>query len=100
MYPHERSLVTRMRKAPFTLLEVNSDPKERLRKAMKREKMSWKCWWDGGDPFGPIASTWNVLSWPTIYLIDHKGIIRYHNVRGKELDRVIDILVAEAREKE
>ena len=37
-------------------------------------------------------------AWPTIYLLDAKGVIRYKNLRGKELDEAIDLLVKEAEE--
>ena len=45
---------------------------------------------------GPISIKWSVYSWPSIYLIDAKGIIRYKNVRGDELDEAITKLMAEA----
>ena len=56
MYPHERSLVERMNDKPFALLGINSDPKERLLETIKREKMTWRSWWDGGSTGGPIAT--------------------------------------------
>jgi len=34
-------------------------------------------WWDGGSTSGPIASSWNVEGWPTLYILDHKGVIRH-----------------------
>ena len=95
MYPHERSLVERMKDKPFALLGINSDPKERLLETIKREKMTWRSWWDGGDTRGPIASKWNVRGWPTIYVLDAKGVIRYKNVRGKAMDEAVDTLLAE-----
>jgi peroxiredoxin len=95
MYPHERSLVKRLEGKPFALLGINSDPKERLRQAMKRENITWRSWWDGGNTRGPIAKAWNVKGWPTIYVLDHKGVIRYREVRGKEMDKAVDTLLAE-----
>ena len=38
-----------------------------------------------------------MTGWPTIYLIDAKGIIRYKDVRGKEMDDAIELLVQEAK---
>jgi hypothetical protein len=76
MYPHERSLVKRLEGKPFVILGVNSDPKQKLRDVVKKESMTWRSWWDGGDTSGPIATKWNVSGWPTLYLIDHKGVIR------------------------
>ena len=98
MYPHERSLVKRLEGKPFALLGVNSDPKDRVRQAMKKENITWRSWWDGGDTQGPIAKAWNVSGWPTIYVLDAKGVIRYKNVRGEEMDKVVDKLLAELDE--
>ena len=55
--------------------------------------------WDGGNTSGPIASKWNVRSWPTIYVLDHEGVIRYKNVRGEAMDKAVDTLLAEMAEK-
>jgi peroxiredoxin len=98
MYPHERSLVKRLEGKPFALLGINSDSKERLRKAMTKEKITWRSWWDGGNTEGPIAKAWNVKGWPTIYVLDHKGVIRYRDVREKELDAAVDALLKELAE--
>jgi peroxiredoxin len=95
MYPHERSLVKRLEGKPFELLGINSDPKDRLRQAMKRENITWRSWWDGGNTRGPIARSWNVKGWPTIYVLDHKGVIRYREVRGKRMDEAVDALLKE-----
>ena len=95
MYPHERSLVKRLAEKPFALLGVNSDPKQRLKQVIKKENMTWRSWWDGGDTSGPIASKWNVHGWPTTYVLDAKGVIRYKNVRDKQMDEAVDALLKE-----
>ena len=96
MYPHERSLVQKMESKPFTLLGINSDQsKEQLKKVIDDEKMTWRSWFDGPGTGGPIASKWNVQGWPTLYVVDHKGVIRYADVRGKELDAAVDRLLKE-----
>ena len=100
MYPHERSLVKRLEGKPFALLGVNSDPKDRLKQVIKKENMTWRSWWDGGDTSGPIATKWNVSGWPTIYVLDHKGVIRYKNVREKEMDDAVDALLAELQREQ
>ncbi|MAD80502.1 MAG: hypothetical protein CMJ50_06625 [Planctomycetaceae bacterium] len=96
MYPHERSLVKKLANEPFVLLGVNSDPKEKVLAALERENITWRSFWDGGNTSGPIASRWNVRGWPTIYVLDQKGVIRYKNVRGKAMDKAVDALLAEA----
>ena len=95
MYPHERSLVKRLENKPFALLGINSDPdKEKLKEAMKQEKITWRSWWDQTTG-GPIATKWNVHGWPTIYVLDAKGVIRYKNVRGEAMDKAVDTLLKE-----
>jgi hypothetical protein len=95
MYPHERSLVKRLENKPFALLGINSDPKEKLREVLKKENITWRSWWDGGDTNGPIARAWNVSGWPTIYILDHKGVIRFKGPRGEAMDRAVDQLLGE-----
>lgn len=99
MYPHERSLVKRLEKQPFALLGVNSDPKAKVLDALKRENITWRSWWDGGNTGGPIAKAWDVTSWPTIYVLDAKGVIRYKNTRGEAMDKAVDALLAEMKAK-
>ena len=100
MYPHERSLVKRLENKPFALLGINSDPKERLREVMKKENITWRSWWDGGNTNGPIARAWNVSGWPTIYILDHKGIIRFKGPRGEAMDKAVDQLLAEMEKEQ
>ncbi len=96
MYPHERSLVKRFEGKPFVLLGINSDSdREKLKVIIREKELTWRSWWDGGSRQGPIATTWNIKGWPTIYVLDHKGVIRGKNLKNKELDTIIDELLAE-----
>src|SRR5262249_32884860 len=103
MYPHERSLVKKMEDKPFALLGINSDPsKDELKKVLEKEQMTWRSWFDGGSTQGPIATAWNVSGWPTLYVVDHKGVIRHKwlGSPGDEvLDKAIEKLVKEAEEE-
>ena len=98
MVPHERSLVKQLANKPFALIGVNSDEEiEVARKSVEDLNINWRSFWGGEKgTFGPIATKWNIESWPTTYLIDAKGIIRYKNIRGEELDKAIEKLMAEA----
>jgi hypothetical protein len=98
MYPHERSLVKRLAGQPFALLGINSDrDREALKKVMKKQGITWRSFWNGGGTGGPISSAWNVRAWPTIYVLDHKGVIRYKNVRGERMDEAVDKLLAKMK---
>ncbi len=98
MYPHERSLVKRLADKPFALIGVNSDTdKDELKKRMTEEKITWRSFWNGPKgTSGPIARSWNVRGWPTVYVLDHKGVIRFKHLRSDDLDRAVDQLLAEA----
>ncbi len=96
MYPHERSLVKRLADKPFALLGINSDTdREALKKTMDQEQITWRSWWNGGSTDGPIAKKWNVHSWPTLYVLDAKGVIRYKGVRNEAMDKAVDTLLKE-----
>ena len=99
MYPHERSLVSKLKDKPFVLLGINSDQnRDELKKVLEKEQITWRSWWDGGKIGGPIATGWNVHGWPTLYVVDAKGIIRDKSIGPKDMDHLIEELVKEASE--
>jgi hypothetical protein len=103
MYPHERSLVKKLEGKPFVILGVNSDnDRKELKKVMEKEEITWRSWWDGGSTAGLIASKWNVHGWPSIYILDGKGVIRYKSVGAneKQIDAAIEKLLKEAEKSE
>src|SRR5215831_10815430 len=77
MIPHERSLVNRLNGKPFVLIGVNSDqdPKQ-LKTDLKENQVTWRSFQNEPKGKEAIAAEWNVRGWPTLYLIDHKGIIK------------------------
>ena len=97
MYPHERSLVKKLAGKPFALVGVNSDSDlNALKERLKKENITWPSFADG-DTGGPISSAWQVNGWPTIYILDAKGIIRYESVGADEsaIDAKLKELLAE-----
>jgi thiol-disulfide isomerase/thioredoxin len=99
MYAHERSLVKRLEGKPFVLLGVNSDKdRDELKKVLVKEEITWRSFWNGGGTSGPISRRWVVSGWPTLILIDAKGVIRHKYLGSpgeKTLDEEIDKLIAE-----
>ena len=95
MYPRERSLVKRLENQPFALLGVNSDSDlEQLRPVLERENITWRSFWNGPEGTGgPISTKWNVSGWPTVYILDREGVIRY---KGHSLpEELVDEFLAE-----
>jgi thiol-disulfide isomerase/thioredoxin len=78
MIPHERTLAERMTGKPFALIGVDSD-NDRLagKRAVAAQKMTWPSFWCGTNGTdGAIPTAWNVKGWPTVYVLDPKGVIR------------------------
>ena len=118
MVPHERALAERYAGKPFTIVGVNGDilPSEfkvtgpdgkvidhtnRVKAAIAKNKITWRSFRNG--QFG-IGADWNVRSWPTIYLLDHQGIIRGKwkgDPGAKELDAAVEkvVKIAEVEQK-
>ncbi len=96
MYPHERSLVSRLDGKPFALLGINSDSdREELKKTLVDEQITWRSWWDNGNINGPIQTKWQVSVRPTIYVLDAAGVVRFKDVKDRDLDKAVDTLLGE-----
>jgi len=100
MYPHERSLVKKMEGKPFVLIGVNSDQTRAIAKqATVTEKLTWRSFY-AGQGGGEAAKTYQVQGWPSLFLIDHKGVIKQKWVGspGNEvLDKAVEKLVDDAK---
>ena len=97
MYPHERSLVKKMINKPFALLGINTDSSlDHVKKVIAREHITWPSWSDGTTR-GPIDMMYDTGHWPTIYVLDSKGVIRY--VDPDDLDQAVETLLKEMEAK-
>ncbi|HEY1378212.1 MAG TPA: hypothetical protein VGF55_15540, partial [Gemmataceae bacterium] len=81
------------------IVGVNSDSdREKLKEALKTEGITWRSFWNGGLE-GPISLRWNIEGWPTMYILDTHGVIRWKgtdpNDRGT-IDKTIEALLREA----
>ena len=98
MIPHEREMVKKLSGKPFTLLSVNVDADRAMfTEFLVKEKMPWSHWVDGAR--GPVSKMFKIRAFPTMYLIDAKGIVRNKwigNPGNEVMDKAIEELVAEA----
>ena len=102
MVPHLRDLVCRMERKPFALLGISGDDdRDDLKRSAARERINWRTCWDHGKPLwlegGPIFARWDVDGTATVYVLDHRGVIRYKHIEGKQLDDAVDALLKELR---
>ena len=97
MLPHEKALVERLKDKPFALIGINSDgDAAAVRKLLAEQGITWRNAIDESTE-GPWARAWNVSGWPTIYVLDSKGVIRFRGVRDAELEAAVLELLAEAQ---
>jgi thiol-disulfide isomerase/thioredoxin len=96
MIPDEKKLAARLEKAHFAMVGINTDQdRSKAKKFLEDEGITWTQVWDDGSTRGPISTTWNVFSFPTIYILDANGVIRYRDVRGAAMDNAVDELLKE-----
>ena len=102
-YPYQRLLLEVMDEEDFVLLGVNSDADVEVAKQAKiDERLDYRAWWDGHAEeatHGPIATTWNVSGWPTIYVLDESGVIRRRGPRQENLITAAKDLVSEMKRR-
>ncbi len=97
MLPHEKTLVQRLKDEPFALIGINSDgDAEKVKKILSEQGINWRQAIDDSTS-GPWATKWGVQGWPTIYVLDHKGVIRFKDVRDADMDKAVDQLLEELR---
>jgi thiol-disulfide isomerase/thioredoxin len=97
--PQEREMVRRFGGRPFRLLGVNGDDDlEKAKKAVEEKEISWPSFRNGGSR-GPLSDRWHVSVWPTLYLVDHRGVIRRRFVGfpdEKGLGDLVEALVVDS----
>ncbi|HVU89986.1 MAG TPA: TlpA disulfide reductase family protein [Pirellulales bacterium] len=97
MVPHEKELFERYHDKPFAIVGVNcGDELETARETVAAKEMSWRHWRDRSQTRrGPVQIAYDVQHWPTVWVIDREGTIRYFDVRDAKLDSAIEELLAE-----
>jgi peroxiredoxin len=97
--PYERLMQELYENWPFAILsvETGSSP-EAVRKIKAEERLTYRSWWDvkPGGGAGPIASAWNVAGFPSIYVLDAQGVIRFVDLRYEDLLKAARQLLMEA----
>ncbi len=108
-YPYHRFVLENYEDRSIVLLGINSDAElETIRQAKVDERLPYRTWWDGHSQpdadivaaKGPIATRWNVTGWPTIYILDEEGVIRFVGKRGGEFIAALDELYMEKMMRE
>ena len=96
-YPYQRKLMEQFKDENVVLLGVNSDKElETIREAKVREELHYRTWWDGSTR-GPISTAWSVWKWPTTYILDEEGVIRFVDKRADGMIEAVAEMLEETR---
>jgi hypothetical protein len=91
-------MVKKLEGKPFVLVSVSVDAsKDTVKQFMKKNQMPWTHWHIG--PNSDYLDRWDVPGFPTIYVVDHKGVIRYKDVRDKELEEAVEALLEDVKDE-
>lgn len=97
---HERELAARLVDEPFAIVGVNGDEKEQnFARAVREYEINWRSFRDKRPGRESISDEWTAF-YPTVFLIDHRGIIRkrWTGLPPHEVvDQMVDELVQVAR---
>jgi len=95
MHKIARELLEKFKDKPLAWFGINADdaPSEELRKVLAAEDISWA---NVLDPSQTVCDAWNVDGYPTVYIVDHEGIIRYREVDREKLRIAVNVLMSRA----
>lgn len=80
----------------FEIIGISLDkPGDTLKQYMEKEKLPWKIAYSGKFWNDETARQYGINAIPSYWLVDKKGILRYHNLRGEQLKKAIEELTAE-----
>ena len=97
-YPYQRLMQELYEDRPFAIVGVNSDTYEVAKTYKEETGLTYRSFWDGPvQERGPIATAWNVVGWPTVYILDHEGRIRFAGERHEDTLKAVGQLMDELR---
>ena len=92
MYPDNRRLIEELSEKPFAFVGVQGDETiDTVHESLESKTITWRVWWDGKDQ--QISTQWNIRGWPTTFVLDQLGVIRFRDLRGKELATAVRSLL-------
>ena len=87
--PNVRSAYERYNKDGLEIIGVSFDAdRQRLEEVVKRENIKWPQYFDGGGRDAAPGKTFGILHWPSMWLLDRNGVVRYISA-GAGMDRKI-----------
>jgi len=96
--PHVKEVYEANKDKGFDIIGISLDRKDdlqTLKDYVKDNDLGWHFTFSGSFWQDATARAWGVNSIPSIWLIDKKGVLRYFGVRGDDLKKAVEKLLAE-----
>ena len=97
-YPYQKKLMETYKDERVVLLGVNSDRQlETIREAKASGAApGYRTWWDGSTN-GPISNAWDIWKWPSTFILDADGAVRFVDKRQDAMIEAVGELLEEQR---
>ena len=93
--PHLKRVAQTFANKPFTLISISlDDDVEAAKRMIKQKGMDWTHVLEGGWGENELPNLYGVLGIPQLFLIDQKGLIHARGLRGDEIDKAVEALLA------
>ena len=94
--PNVKSVYSRYHAKGFEIVGISLDKsRDKLDAYILQQQIEWPQYFDGKWWSNDVAVKYGITSIPTTVLIDRKGKIRYKTLRGKQLEKAVQELLAE-----
>ncbi len=96
MFGEHREMVEKYKDKPFALIGMNVDELEAddLAKQLKEKNVTWRNA-NLGSSAHKVLEAYNVQGFPTLVIIDKKGNVVDTDAFGKDVDKIVDGLLAD-----
>jgi len=95
--PNVRAAYEKYKGNGFRVIGISLDTQQEILEAvLERERMNWPQIPDLKRVENRIGDLYRVEYIPSTFLLDHRGIVRYANLRGNELEAAVVKLLEES----
>ena len=91
--PKVKAAYEKLQPQGFEIIGINLDEdKAPMQRVLTSAHMTWPQSFDGQKWEGPLVSRFGIMSIPTVWLVDKRGVLRDLNARGNLVERVEKLL--------
>ncbi len=95
--PHMRDLKEKYAERPFEILGISADSElADVTGFLEDTDLPWDLWFSGKDK--GVVKAWNITAFPTVFLVDHKGVVVSKNPSDEQLEAMLVGLVYSAEQ--